>query len=346
MRAWTAFCAKNRLPGPDSIPFALVQELDEAVAQTKEMRRVLARMRRLVLEDAPSWERLEVLRDLIRRDPGNPAWRRDRSELEPVAVAELADRFDCELADGRLDEAESRVAFLEGGAWSGSGAAGAAVELRTRLDVARCGRLIEELAEALRLLETERAAESVSGVRSSLDAVRSIDERLASHQGEMPDALRERASEAERWLMERESMAAALRENEDRVGDLERVLADDAATLLQLRSALRLAEQTVDGVPDPLSAAVGRRIESLERQRRIRRAAVILVIAVFVIAAGIGSVLSVRSNTRELRIQQAVAAVKASIAADRLDEAEFADLGERRPTAGCIPGDYLGLPSR
>jgi hypothetical protein len=38
-------------------------------------------MRRLVLADAPAWQRLEVLRRLVRLDPENPAWRQDRDEL-------------------------------------------------------------------------------------------------------------------------------------------------------------------------------------------------------------------------------------------------------------------------
>jgi hypothetical protein len=321
LKAWRAFCVKNRLPEPDSIAIDLVQELDEAVAETSQMRRVLARMRRLVLADAPTWERLEVLRDLIKGDPGNPAWRQDLADLEPVAVSDLCERFELDMASNDLVHAEARLRLLEDGRWASSMAARKAADLREKFDGAQATIIGREAAELVLRLETERIAENEVGVRDELESLRALGSRLATHRGVLPDDLRIRASEVEAWLLDRDASAADRRENEDRVADLARLADDESVTLASLRSALQTAERTAAGVPDDLAVAVNRRIDLLEGRRRVRRAMAIASVVVLVAAACVGAYVALRGNERDLRLDAVAASIRSSVESDRLDEA-------------------------
>ncbi|NBQ13845.1 MAG: hypothetical protein EBU31_04375 [Proteobacteria bacterium] len=285
MRQWRNLCAKNRLPMQDEIDVEAIAEIEEAITLTGPLRRRLANMRRLVLSDASAWRRLEALRDLISRDPDNPAWQEDRMALEPVVGDELGDRFEASLRDGKLEEAELCVTRLEGGGWHWSGAGKVGAQLRAKLDRALAERAVVEARETVAQLDAEWSAENEHGARAAMQRWREIEQRMLSYGSDMPSDLLARVDEVEAWLSARESDAEAIRENRDRVGELERLAHEDSATLAQLRSALAAAEQTFEGVPDDVRAAAERRIGAFERKARAKRIALVAVIVMFLAGA-------------------------------------------------------------
>jgi DNA repair exonuclease SbcCD ATPase subunit len=322
MRQWRALCAKNRLPVQDEIPPESIAEIEEAIAATAPLRRRLALMRRLVLSDASAWHRLEVLRELVSRDPENPAWQDDRAALEPVAADELGDRFEEDLAKGRLDDAEECVHRLEDGKWHWSGAAKVGAQLRAKLDRALAARATGEAREVVARLDAEWSAENEDGARAAVDDWRALEQRMLSYGSDMPGDLLARVDEVEAWLAARDADAAAVRENRDRVAALERVAHDEASTLAQLRAALRAAEQTVEGVPDDIRDVAERRIEARERAARMRRTLAIGA-AVLALAAGTAvTVVLLRRAEATKHVEEVANAVVGNVKADRLDEAE------------------------
>ena len=336
MRQWRSLCAKNRLPVPDPVPSESIGEIEEAIAFTAPLRSRLALMRRLVLSDAPAWHRLETLRELVSRDPDNPAWQDDRAALEPVAADELGERFEDDLRQGRLEDAEQAVIHLEDGQWHWSGAARVAADLRRRLDAALVDRAVQDASQCLQRLEAERSAENELGARTELDGMRALEQRLAAHGGEMPAELAGRVDDVERWLAERESDASARRENRDRVADLDRLCADERATLQQLRASLRAAEQTVEGVPDDVRAAVERRIDALERAQRVRRVAAVAGIVLVVAAGAAAAFIAISANQRDQQVQSYAARVRSHVEAGQLAEADrlLAEVDAQADVAG------------
>jgi hypothetical protein len=322
MRQWRALCAKNRLPVQDEINVEALTEIEEAITLTAPLRRRLANMRRLVLSDASAWHRLEALRELISRDPGNPAWQEDRAALEPVTADELGDRFEASLRDGKLEDAELCVARLEQGNWHWGGAAKVGAQLRATLDRALSERTAAEAREVVAQLDAEWSAESEDGARAAMQRWRDLEQRMLSYGGDMPADLLSRVDEVEAWLAAREADTNAIQENRDRVSELERLLQDESSTLSQLKSALRAAEQTFEGVPEDVRANADRRINAFERAARLKRVALVAVVVLLLAGAAVAAVMLARASERSTRIENMARAVVSNIEAGRLDDAE------------------------
>ena len=338
MRQWRSLCAKNKLPVQDEIGAEAIAEIEEAIALTAPLRSRPALMRRLVLSDASAWHRLEVLRELISRDPDNPAWHEDRAALEPVAADELGDRFEDDLGKGDLGDAETCVSRLQDGKWHWSGAGKIGTQLRARLDRALADRTAGEAREAVAQLDAEWSAENESGARAAMERWRDLEQRMLSYGGDMPGDLLARVDEVEAWLSARESDAAAIRENRDRVNTLERLVQDESATLPKLRTALRVAEQTVEGVPDDVRASAERRIDAFERAARTKRFALVAASVVVLVSAVVATVLLLRAAERDKRVDDMARAVISNVEAGRLEEADR-QLGEAEqdPAAAGTP---------
>ncbi len=322
MRQWRALCSKNRLPVPEEVSVESLGEIEEAIAFTAPLRSRLALMRRLVLSEASAWHRLETLRELVSRDPDNPAWQDDRAALEPVVADELGEQFEDDLAKGRLEDAAQCVQRLEDGKWHWSGASRLAAQLRAKLDRAEAARAVEEAHQVVGRLEAEWSAENELGVRTELEQARMVEQRLLGLGGDMPGELIARIDEVERWLAARESHESARRENQDRVAELDRLAQDESATLPQLRKALRAAEQTVEGVPEDVRAAAERRIDAFERGIRVRRVAAVAAVVLLIAAGTVATVMLVRSSEESARVAAAASAAAGSVEAGRFDEAE------------------------
>jgi len=322
MRQWRALCSKNRLPVPEEVSVESLGEIEEAIAFTAPLRSRLALMRRLVLSEASAWHRLETLRELVSRDPDNPAWQDDRAALEPVVADELGEQFEDDLAKGRLEDAAQCVQRLEDGKWHWSGASRLAAQLRVTLDRAEAARAVEEAHQVVGRLEAEWSAENELGVRTELDQARMVEQRLLGLGGDMPGELIARIDEVERWLAARESHESARRENQDRVAELDRLAQDESSTLPQLRKALRAAEQTVEGVPEDVRAAAERRIDAFERGIRVRRIAAVAAVVLLIAAGTVATVMLVRSSEESARVAAAATAAAGSVEAGRFDEAE------------------------
>lgn len=303
MRQWRSVCARNKLPVPDEVPAEALGEIDEAIAFTAPLRKWLSHMRVLVLQDAPAWSRLEVLRKLVARDPDNPAWQEDLRALEPRAVEELAEEFGDAIREGRVSEAAQCVQRLEDGQWRTSSAARAASDLRGRLHRAEAEHGTAELSGLIARLESEWGAGSEPGVRAGIQAIRAVEERLASAGAGLPAAVAARLGEVERWLAEREEHAESLREGQERIDELDRMVQDDSSGLAALRSALRAAEQSLEGVPDDLRASAEARIGALERVRRIRRASVVAAVVVALVGIAFASYLLVERSAKDQQLE-------------------------------------------
>ncbi len=322
MRQWNTLCERNKLPRPEWVSPDSLSEIEEAIAFTAPLRSRLALMRRLVLSDASAWHRLETLRELVSRDPDNPAWQEDLAALEPVAADELGEQLERDLARGKLEDAEACVQRLEDGRWHWSGAGKLAARLRTQLDRAVAARAVEEAAQVVQRLESEWGAENELGARTELESWHAVLHRLASCGGEAPEDLVARVSEVEQWLDGRREHENARREHQDRVAELDRLAQDEQSTLPQLRAALRAAEQTIEGVPDEVRGPVEARIATLERGVRVRRLMAFAGVVVLLAAVSGAAWFFVRSSAEEQRILELVQSIESAMGAGNLQEAE------------------------
>lgn len=271
MRRWDELCASRGLPRPEFPSDQAIGEIDEAIALTAPLRGRLSLMRRLVLSDASAWSRLEVLRDLVARDPENPAWAEDRDELELVAAAELNARIDQDILLGDLRHAETCVERLEDGKWSQPIAGRLGAQCRRKLGAAQAQQATVDAATLVQQIEAEWAAENDHAAREALLAWDRLSRRVAECGGTMPPDLAQRAAAAAAWLSDRDAHADARRVNAELVDALDRAARDERIGLEELRRSLRAAEQGMEGVPDGVREVAEARIAELERAQRFRR---------------------------------------------------------------------------
>ena len=321
MRQWRDWCIKQRLPHSEELPHELVGEIEEAIALTRPLRNKLASMRRLVLSDSSAWQRLEILRILVSRDPENHAWQEDRDAMEPVAAKELSERVDALVSRRELTEAEACVKRLEDGKWTWGGIGKVAAQARAKHDRALAQRLAEEAREVVAKLDAEWSAENEDGVRTVLGAWDIVTERMAGCGGQMPADASARVESASAWLAGREESAAAVRDNRDRVAELDRLSQLESATAVQLRAALRAAEQTSEGVPDDVRAVAERRLEAFDRRTlRLRLAAVAAVVLALLVVGAFALMESRRADV-DSRVAARHRAMADHLAARRFDKA-------------------------
>lgn len=318
--AWREKCRREEWPVPDAPDAAALGEIEEAIAQLQPLRKVLARMRILVLSDAGAWERLQLLRDLVARDPHNPAWREDAAALEPVAAQWLSERAERALAAGDVAAANECVQALELGTWEYASTERRARELRSELDAAAVAECAGEARELLSELEAERAAESEPGVGDALERWTALEARAARHGGALPADCMRRTADVRAWFDARVRSAHDRAEHEERALQLAGAL-EAAADLATLRRALAASEATSEGCPDDLRARALDEIGRLERRVTLKRtsAAVGAVAIVGMLVVGIWWAVTNAADSN--RIESLAAAVRGYVATGALDAA-------------------------
>lgn len=331
MRRWDELCAKRGFLRPEFPSEQSIGEIDEAIAFAAPLRGRLSLMRRLVLSDASAWSRLEVLRELVARDPGNLAWAEDRDALELVAAAELNARIDQDILLGDLRHAETCVGHLEDGKWSQPIAGRLGRQCRRRLGAAQAQRATVDAAALLQQVEAEWAAEDDRAAREALLAWDALARRVAECGGTMPAELAQRAAAAAAWLADRDAHADARRVNAELVDALDRAARDQRTGLEELRRSLRAAEQATEGVPDDIRAVAEGRIAELERSHRFRWLARAAMAVVLTAALGVLALLvsSWADDRRELaaarrlvaEVDAGVSALAATTTGEAADEA-------------------------
>jgi hypothetical protein len=342
LHQWRALCSRQGWPVPDVPDAAALGEIEEAVAQLRPLRKLMARMRLLVLSDAGPWDRLTLLRELAQRDAHNPAWHADIEALEPVAAHWLTEQCESAIQAQQLTAAEQFVEHLEDGLWKAVSPYARAAELRLRLDAAVVQECAARAPAALDQLEAEWTAQNALGVEEQLSRWRRLESRAGTHGGALPDALIERAVAVESWLEDRRAETQAQQEHQDRAAHLEDVLATEAATLAQLRRALSACEDTSEGCPEQLRRRARDEIAALERRQNGKRA--LAVVGVVVVAAAVVAVVwyGVAQTTLSQRVEGFASAISARVAAGDLDEAsrilaeadqDFEISGDERITA-------------
>ncbi len=342
LHQWRALCSRQGWPVPDVPDAAALGEIEEAVAQLRPLRKLMARMRLLVLSDAGPWDRLTLLRDLAQRDSHNPAWQADIDALEPVAAHWLTEQCEDAIQAQQLTAAEQFVEHLEDGLWKAISPYARAAELRTRLDAAVVQECTARAPTALDQLEAEWTAQNAPGVEDQLSRWRRLESRASSHGGALPDHLVGRAAAVESWLEDRRAEAQAQQEHQERAAHLQELLSTETATLAQLRRALHACEESSEGCPEQLRRRARDEIAALERRQNGKRAlavvAVVMVVAAVVAAVWYG----VAQTTLSQRVEGFASAISARVAAGDLDEAsrilaeadqDFEISGDERITA-------------
>ncbi|MBL9141234.1 MAG: hypothetical protein JNK53_05150, partial [Phycisphaerae bacterium] len=268
---WRALCTRQQWPVPELPDAASLGEIEEAISQLRPLRRLLARMRVLVLSDAGPWERMQVLRELVARDPHNAVWQDDLEAIEPVCAQWLAERADAALRANNLDRAAECVENLEHNDWQNTSVDRRVTDLRARLDAAMVAECASQAEQAVLDLEREWAAEHLSGAAEALHAWSALQDRAARHGGELPASLAQRAAAAAAWAGDRQANIDALREHEARASQLKELLDGGKFTLKDLRRALAASEATADGCPLDLRRRALDEVAQLERRSNMIR---------------------------------------------------------------------------
>lgn len=318
---WRARCEREHWPVPLLPDAGALGELNEAIAELRPLRKLMARMRFMVLSDADPWERLALLRQLAKRDPHNPVWRDDLEAMEPHCAQRLAEDADAAIAAGDLERAERCVERLEHGDWEHAAVGRSLEVLSARLDAAIVAGCTARAERALAALEAEWSAASPAGVEQRLREWDALVERAAEHGGTLSAALEARAELVREWLNERQAIEDAGRRHRAATLALEDVLAQRAPSAAMLRAAIAASEATSEGCPEPLRSRALDELARLERRAAGQRTLAIVgaVVAVAAVVAGIWW--AVQRAVVSGRIDAVVSAVRGHVSAGNLDAA-------------------------
>lgn len=322
LSGWRDWCRRHHLPMPLLIDPALVAEMTECHAQLEPLRELLGRWRKLNVGRAGAPERLELLRQLRRQDPGNPTWEADLPALEHAAIADALAEFERCVALWDLERLWRLIRWMEQGPWSAAPGAAEAARLRERV-VALSGRsAAERAAEVARRLHEEYMAESVDAATEQLREWEILQRFLADADVQLPPELLASVEPVLEWLRERQEASQRRIEHRTRVQELEALVEAPQVRLQELEG---LASQVAAGpepCPPALQGAVDRRIAELRRRRMALRA--LIVAACVAVIAGLAGAATwaVRRHERQARTEALLASVDASIRLGDLDGAQ------------------------
>ena len=115
---WEEILNMYGLPAPPRVNLSRAAALNQAYELHRTLEPLLREYRRLCISRSPLGERMSVLRDLARRDPGNSSWNDDLAACEAPALAEMTQAVNKALPRGDLAALSAIAQHLQGGTWS------------------------------------------------------------------------------------------------------------------------------------------------------------------------------------------------------------------------------------
>ncbi len=333
---WLNECKLNQLEGPPPLLTAAVTELREAEAFEERLRPLMERWRLQSLARAPLRDRLATLAALVEADPGNPLWKSDLLEYVRARDGQLLEEAAQAAAQDDLPALEALIQEATQSPWSGEVAPGVRTELESLMTQLKRDQALRELEALLPELEDAYLAMDDARCRAGLETWKRV--VLASPVA-VPVATLERARPIAVWLEKRGEERARDAAFGAACGRL-RVALESNAPVEELTQRYQAAAELERPMDPELVRAYRLRLLEAENQRRRRGRSLVVLGLAFVVLAGGGVALALRSGSRDAQAQRWVGEVEALLLAGRSEEAAelLQSLGRTRPELEDHPG--------
>jgi len=319
LAGWDDYCQRHHFARPPIILRPAVERLSECALRLEPARAALARWRKLNIGRAPATERLDQMRLLRQLDPDTPAWLDDAPALERLALQEVVASCERSLALWEIERVWNAIRWIESGEWVEAPAKAATATLRERVRELSGRSALDRARGVVARLHGEYMAESVDAATEHLREWEALRAFLAESGVDPPADLAESVRPVVEWIRERQEASQRLLEHRTNAAELKALIEAPSATLAECERLLDTVESGPEPIEPQLRSAARRRIATLQRERLIRRTA--LVGACVIVAAALltSALWIIERHNRSVRAEQFLAKVDQSIARDDLE---------------------------
>lgn len=261
---WGEYVRQFGLIGAPVLRSDIATDLNDAYTTDSELGDVLRQHRLLALARAPLGPRLKVLRQIARRDAGNPIWLEDLRDWERVRYDQIPRELEIAVAHDDLPTIAGLLQEIRSGEWKTpvpDALAKRVVDAHQQVRVKQARRqldaLVNELTEAYADYDVQRARE----IRKRWN------EWAAVGIVQDDDPLLDLAAPVLEWLEEQDRQDHERHAYEEALAALETAL-DVGASQQELERLTHVVLQFEQGLPEALEERLQRRFLDLEQAKR------------------------------------------------------------------------------
>jgi len=276
---WSEYVRQFGLAGPPVLRSDIAMDLNDAYTTDSELGDVLRQHRLLALARSPLGSRLKVLRQIARRDAGNPIWMKDLRSWERVRHSQLPRELEGAVANNDLPAIAQLVHEVRSREWitpPPDALAKRIADAHQQICAKQARRQLEalgrELTEAYADCDVKRARK----IREQWKACAAVGIVRSD------DPLLEMAAPALQWLSEQDRQDREQHEYEDALAALEAAL-DAAASQQELERLTHAVLRFEQGLSETLEQRLQNRFANLETAKRRKTTIALTSIVMFVL---------------------------------------------------------------
>ena len=264
---WEEVLNMYGLPVPQRVNLTRAAALNQAYELHHTLEPILREYRRLCLSRSSPGERIAVLGQLVRNDPGNSGWRDDIATCEMPALAEITQAVKKAIPRGDLVALTGIAQQLQMGAWSSP----------------QAGMLMQQVQAELLTLRTKEARKGLKTHSASLREAMADDDLAAvtaSYQslynvwqatGLPPeDPISQQLTQAAEWVQNSQQRHARKGEFDRHVAAFQSVLTGGRADEDKLEEAYGKLDRFGLPIPDAVKKAYRHAIKRFEQETNAR----------------------------------------------------------------------------
>ena len=316
---WIDLVAIYDLPAPPDLDLANAEHLNAAYAEHDPLKNLMKKHRKLALARAPLRDRLAVLREFARLDPGSPIWSEDIKTYELERFKQIlseandaARRCDSVTADALEYE-------LDGVAWSTTLPAGLARGVKRAAELVRQETAKRALPEAEERLNAAFSALDPAMGRQARARWNALAEtaRLAPD-----DSARERAQPALLWVAEQDRITAARAAFDAAAFEFDEALNDPTAPREELESLWQALNKMGVDVPRALAQRYTQRIDGFDSSKKKKAGLIMGAMAATVFLLLGGGTAGYLYNAGVQERQAAAASIQSALDQNKVEDLE------------------------
>lgn len=315
---WSDYVSQYELPPLPELMLGVAADLNDAYASEQPVAGLLKLHRLHALALSPLPVRIQVLRELAKKDTSNPLWEEDLARYEDARLTQIETELDTVLNARNTRQAISLERELTTRKWSVAPSRELikkAQITRARLQTYDARKELRRIADDLAEAYTERnlaIARNLAARWSSLTQVASIPES---------DSVFESAAPALAWVMQEERRADQETAYQNSIAAMTRAL-DRNLGIEELERCAAAVNQFDAGMPDELEDRMQDQISLIEGQAKRKKMLIIGAIAAAVLVVAVIVFSFIRSSQHSEEIAHHQMQLQVLIESGKMQEAQ------------------------
>lgn len=280
---WNDFVAELGLTVTPELQIDIATDINGAYSEDEPLERLLRKFRVLSLARAPLRSRIDLLRQIAKRDPGTSYWKDDLRSYEEVRIRQIADEARAAITKRDFNGIRTISEELHKKSWY--------VKPDRRV-IEKIDQAMVEIKKLDAVRQLQRLTGNLAEATESGDAelARDLEEKwqkLAQRCDQNSEMFQETKAEAKqlfKWIREEDSKDEEEAEHAAEVKKLSKVLRSDRSTLEDIYRHYDAVAEFPQGIPDAVQERYDARIADIEKKQKFRKMAVMGGVGVGVLA--------------------------------------------------------------